>query len=927
MLARLVVHLQANYGNLTAGLRTARNETVVAAQSIRQSVASVAEGAEHFVTLEQRAQQAATAFETVAATAHVAETTLTAAAFSADLAAGSLTRVSSAVAIVSTGVSAMAGATSVATSALHTVASAAGRTVPLIGGLAQVASSAGTMLSLTARAARTVEFVFGSLATLTRSVAGGLLHIVHGVHATLIVVDLLKSAFSVLLIPLRAIAAVGRMAFDLMAFALRTVLLPVRMLWSGLTLVAKVLFSIIAPIVGVGLAVLKVWFVLKGWIASWKMILHWLSLLPPKARLVVGALLALGIAGKAGAVAMRALSVAVGAVAFVARGAIVAVKLLALPILLIANPARAAALAMQLLAGAVLFAGRIAARAGFAFLGLVGTVGRLAKQGVSAAVSSFTSLGSSLLKAGAHAAAFAAIAGVVWGTKLATAAETSRVVFGTMLHDMAQGKALLDQMQSSGVAPFFDAKQIQDAGRDLLKAKVPVDQITGRLEQLGGIALATKTPIEDLSRIYRQGMAKGAFQTDLVNQLAERGVDIYSALTAVTGQSGQALADMMSAGKIGAAEMNAAIDHMTLGHGIYAGVVGNVAKTTEGMWSTATNNISMALQTMFGVAVGGNNGLLASWVNLTEQFKQRAAAIGPVVMQVTNLIKAVFMGVYSVITTVWTAVFGQTQATFAGMLSSTMEWVTKFRWFFENIVPIVQFVGLMMTMAMVQAFNDIAYWFTTKIPAYLTWFADNWKAVFRDIAVGTMTVFSNMGTNIKNAMGVIWEFIKSGGTTGLEFAWTPLLDGFKSTVAELPDIPDRAMTALEEGLQSQIETIGTGLADSFDSMMTEANASMAAAAVIPQPVPLQSTPAGDQSDPGNSDGTEGAKGEQKIGALAKGSAEAASAIYAAMREKDASAAKTAQRQLTVAQHQLTEQKNLNAKISNANTFAFVESLG
>ena len=835
MLARLVVHLQASYGNLTSGLQVARNQTTATVSSIQQSVAGLAGSSQSLTALSQRAEAVAESMEVAASAAHLVETNVAAAAFSAELATGTFQQ----------------------------VATVSKVTAPAM----QVAANASSRLSrgflLVAGIARSVGSGMAAAASVTRTFAGGVLHVAHVMHAAILVASLLRTAFAMLMVPIRFIGSAVVFAFNAMLWAMRTVLLPLKLLWNGFVLAASAVWSIVKPIASLSLALLKVWFIFRGWIGAIKVVSAWLGMLPPKVRLLVAALLALGLAGKVGALALKALSIVIGTLSFVARTAIAGVKLLALPILALINPAAAARLALSLLAGAMIFVGRVAARVGLAVLGLAGSVASLAKQGIAGAISSFTSLGASMLRVGTQSAVIAAIAASVWGVKLATAAETSRVVFGTMLHDMAQGKALLAQMQSSKVAPFFDAKAIQDAGRDLLKAKVPVDQITSRMEQLGGIAMATKTPIEDLSRIYRQGMARGAFQTDLVNQMAERGIDIYAALTAVTGKSGQALAEMMQKGEIGAAEMNAAIDHMTLGHGIYAGVVDNVAKTTAGMWSQSTNNISMALQTMFGVAVEGNNGLLQSWVNLTEQIKERAATIGPVIMQMSNTIIAVFIGLHNVVSAVWTSIFGTTQATYAGMLGSTMEWVTKFRWFFTNIVPIVQFVGLMMTLLMVQAFNDIAYWFTTKLPAYLDWFANNWRAVFRDIAVGTMTVFSNLGINIKNAMGEIWKFIRSGGMEGLEFTWTPLLDGFKQTMAELPNIPERPMTALEQGMQEQIETIGTDLADSFDSMMAEAAASMAAAAVVPPIVPLQNTPAGggDQiaEDTGKPSATEKAK--------------------------------------------------------------------
>ncbi len=846
-LAKLVVHLQANYSGLTSGLAVAQTQTVAAAQSITRSVRSIR--TDSITEVASKADQAATHLEHMAVGADVVAHSVESAAFSAEVAAKSLSNIATTASAVGTAFSALDRSSSVATGGLQSAASVAGRAAPVFHVAASATSSISKSLLLVSSGARVFAGWMTFAGSAVRTVATGISHVAHSIHAVMIIVSLLKTALSMLMVPLRMIGSVAAFAFNAMLFALRTVLLPVKLLWNGMVMMAGAIWSVVKPLASMAFAVAKVWFIFKGWVGSIKLIWTWLSMLPPKLRLLVGGLLALGLAGKAGAVALRVFGFALSAVALVTRGAIAGVKLLALPIIAIVNPAAAARIALGLLAGAVAFVGSMAARAGLAVLGFASTIMRLGGEAISGAIGALTSLGATMARVSAQAAVYAAVAASVWGVKLATAAETSRVVFGTMLHDMAQGKALLEQMQSSKVAPFFDAKAIQDAGRDLLKAKVPVDQITGRMEQLGSIAMATKTPIEDLSRIYRQGMAKGAFQTDLVNQMAERGIDIYAALTAVTGLSGQALADAMSKGKIGAEQMNAAIDHMTQGHGIYAGVVENVAQTTSGMWSRSMNNIALALQTMFGVAVEGNKGLLQSWVDLTEQIKQRAATIGPVIMELTGVVTGLFYGLYDVVATVWASIFGVTQTTYAGMLGSTMEWVTKFKWFFTNLVPIIQFVGLNMLAILIGVFNDISYWITDKIPAYLTWFANNWQAVFRDLATGTMTIFSNLTANIKNAMSVIWEFIKSGGTSSLEFTWTPLLDGFQSTVEKRPDIPDRAMTALELGMQEQIQTIGTNLADSYDKMAADASAAMAAAAVVPEPVPLQSTPAGSQNDP------------------------------------------------------------------------------
>jgi len=56
-----------------------------------------------------------------------------------------------------------------------------------------------------------------------------------------------------------------------------------------------------------------------------------------------------------------------------------------------------------------------------------------------------------------------------------------------------------------------------------------------------------------------------------------------------------------------------------------------------------------------------------------------------------------------------------------------------------------------------------------------------------------------------------------------------LLDGFKATVSELPNIPERAMTDLEKKLSTQAEQLGGSLANNFDAMLADAEAQVSEA--------------------------------------------------------------------------------------------------
>lgn len=687
----------------------------------------------------------------------------------------------------------------------------------------------GAALTTIAVASKPLAFIPGQLGVISQGFSMAATGAHHLAAAAGLVVGLFKYMYvgiGLLMAPLSGLAIIPKIIAGSFSLMFAVITAPFKIVISLVSAFTKGMMVLLRPVIAVAEAIFKFKLALSSLHLQFVLAGKMLSLLPPKIRGIVVGLVALGAAGRAGSMAMTLLTAS-------ARGAAIVLRPLLILFTAFRNPVAAAQMALMSLGRSLVFVSVTAVRATKAMIGFglsmaSGALSAL-KSMAGAAISAASAIGSRLIgaaKAGIVTFGLLAVAAVAWGAKTAVAAETSRVVFGTMLKDMEQGKALLQALQNSKVAALFDPKAIQDAGRDLFKAGVPVTQIIGKMEQLGQIAVATKTPIEDLSRIYRQGMARGAFQTDLVNQMAERGIDIYHALEQVTGKSGEALAKMMQDGKIGATEMNAAIAHMTTGTGIYAGAVENVSKTTAGMLAAIGNNVTQALGNMMGAGISGTSGLLQSAVAMTEGWKTSFVAMGPVVLQVVGVITDAFGAWLQFAGFVWTNIYGQGEATFGNLLQVGMNWATKFRWFFQNFGDIARFAFAQFKLFGVSAFNDFIYFFTDTLPAYLTWFSQNWKQVFVDAGNLIITVFSNIGTNIKNAMVQIWAFIKSGGTADLQFAFVPLLDGFKATVSELPNIPDRAMTELEKSLTTQIEGLGTTLADNFDKMQTDATAAL-----------------------------------------------------------------------------------------------------
>jgi len=760
-----------------------------------------------------------TTLDSVAAGAELVETSMMSAAFSADLVASSLSKASTVATAAGAAFGVLDKSASSATSGITSIGSAAGVAAPVLQRLSTVTQQSAFSMRAIASGARVVGGTVGALSSVVRSASAGMLHLVHSIHAAQIFADLLASAFAVLIIPIKLIGAVAGLVFRALTIALNTVLLPVKWLFGGLMAVASAMKALLSAATSVAITVFKVWFVFKGFIGTLKVMTQWLGMLPLKLRILVGGLLALGATGKVGAFAMRGIATSV-------KIATTAFQALSLPVIAITSPMRALRTAAMLTGQAVMFAGKMAGQAASGFATLARSAG-------SAAMSVASSIGGRLagaVKLGVNAIGLIGAASVAMAATTAMATEKNQAVFGVMLKDMEQGKAVVASLQQAKSVGLFDNEEVLNSGRLLFKAGVAAADLAGKTDQLATIAAATSTELSDLTRIYQQGANRGSFQQDKINQFAERGIDIYHALTAVTGKSGEALTKMITDGQIGITEMDAALAHLTEGNGIYAGSLETMGNTTSGMLSRIKNNFMQALGGIGGAGLTAFKPILTGLLEISEKSKGWLLAISPVATQVMMTIRAAFVGMWSVASAAFTGIFGASTATFSSMLAATMSWVTKFRWYFENLLPITQFVWMNIALGAVTMFNDIAYWLTDKMPAYLTWFGENWTNVFSDIASATATIFTNLATNIANAMTAIWEFIKSGGTAYLELARTPLLTGFESTVAALPDIPERVLTELEQSLQTQTEALGTQLADSFDALELEAQAALNIAA-------------------------------------------------------------------------------------------------
>ena len=127
----------------------------------------------------------------------------------------------------------------------------------------------------------------------------------------------------------------------------------------------------------------------------------------------------------------------------------------------------------------------------------------------------------------------------------------------------------------------------------------------------------------------------------------------------------------------------------------------------------------------------------------------------------------------------------------------------------ENWGLVMKLESTRAKLALVSYWEDAKYIFSGAIPQLLQWFKNNWAQIFLTVYDGTAAIFKNMYKNITEFFKATWSMLKG---QGFDFTWTGLLDGFESTLEEMPVILKRQMTKVEKAM-----------ADEFDKMSSQFN--------------------------------------------------------------------------------------------------------
>ena len=169
------------------------------------------------------------------------------------------------------------------------------------------------------------------------------------------------------------------------------------------------------------------------------------------------------------------------------------------------------------------------------------------------------------------------------------------VAFTTMLGSAEKASALMAQITKTAAVTPFGLQEVAGGAKSLMAYGVEAEKVNDTLVRLGDIASGLSIPLNDLVYLYGTTMTQGKMFTQDLRQFQGRGIPLADELAKQFGVTKDRVGELVTAGKVGFADLEKAIISMTSEGGKFGGLMEAQSKTIIGQWS----NIQDAIDGMF----------------------------------------------------------------------------------------------------------------------------------------------------------------------------------------------------------------------------------------------------------------------------------------------------------------------------------------
>lgn len=206
------------------------------------------------------------------------------------------------------------------------------------------------------------------------------------------------------------------------------------------------------------------------------------------------------------------------------------------------------------------------------------------------------------------------------------------VAFETMLGSTEKASALMAQITKTAAVTPFGLQDVAGGAKQLLAYGVASEKVNETLIRLGDIAAGLSIPLNDLVYLYGTTMTQGRMFTQDLRQFQGRGIPLADELAKQFGVTKDAVGELVTAGKVGFAEMEQAIVSMTSEGGKFGGLMEAQSKTITGQIS----NIEDAIDQMFNELGKSSEGVINLTLSGVSAIVENYELVGKALMGVVT---------------------------------------------------------------------------------------------------------------------------------------------------------------------------------------------------------------------------------------------------------------------------------------------------
>lgn len=245
--------------------------------------------------------------------------------------------------------------------------------------------------------------------------------------------------------------------------------------------------------------------------------------------------------------------------------------------------------------------------------------------------------------------------------KSAADLEQLETSFVSLTGGAEQAAMMMKQLNDFTAETPFQIEAVANSARQLIASGTQVSQVNEQLQFLGDIAATSGNSIEDIAAIFAKVNAKGKVELENLNQLAERGIPIFTALADATGLP----ADKLGAGAVSVQQFNDVLKGFAEQGGFAQGAMERLSQTASGRFSTAMDNLKLALANVgnqilpfvnkglerFTEIMQGFARLSPTTLKLAGSIAALVGAIGPLLIAVPKIIASIKLMNFAFLTT------------------------------------------------------------------------------------------------------------------------------------------------------------------------------------------------------------------------------------------------------------------------------------